>query len=42
METETIESGEMAEEKMETECPEEMEMASDPGGCEVSTAFPIG
>lgn len=35
METETSKSGEMAEEKMEVEGPEEMEKASDPGGCDV-------
>ncbi|XP_057630023.1 E3 ubiquitin-protein ligase RNF213-like [Chionomys nivalis] len=35
METETSESGEMAEEKMEVEGAEEPEMVSDPGGCDV-------
>ncbi|CAH6776517.1 Rnf213 [Phodopus roborovskii] len=35
MEIETIKSGEMAEQKMEVDSPEEMEMASDPGGCDV-------
>lgn len=42
METETSESGEMAAEKMEVEGPEEPEMVSDPGGYDVSIAFPIG
>lgn len=42
METETSESGEMAEEEMEVEGPEEPETVSDPGGCDVSPAFPIG
>lgn len=41
MEIETSKSGEMAEEKMEVEGPEEMEKASDPGGCDVSPASPI-
>ena len=41
METETSESGEMAEERMEVEGPEEPEMESDPGGWDVSIAFPL-
>ena len=42
METDTSESEDMAEEQMEVEGPEESEMVSDPGGCDVSPAFPIG